>query len=107
MPTYEYDCATCGGFEETRPMAEYDQPQPCPGCGDLAPRAIFSVPAMAMMDGAARSAHATNERSANAPRRSHAGNCGCCRPGKLSAESVSAPATKSVGANSRPWMISH
>jgi putative FmdB family regulatory protein len=107
MPTYEYDCAACGPFEESRPMAEYDQPQPCPGCGALAPRAIFSVPAMAMMDGAARTAHATNERSANAPRRAHAGNCGCCRPSKLSAESVTGPALKSAGSNQRPWMVGH
>ena len=86
-------------------MAEYDKPQPCPGCGALAPRAIFSVPAMATMDGAARTAHATNERSANAPRRSHASGCGCCRPGRLSAESVSAPKASAVGG--RPWMVGH
>lgn len=86
-------------------MAEYDKPQPCPGCGAPAPRAIFSVPAMAMMDGAARTAHATNERSANAPRRSHASGCGCCRPGRLSAESVSAPKASAVGG--RPWMVGH
>ena len=86
-------------------MAEYDKPQPCPGCGALAPRAIFSVPAMAMMDGAARTAQATNERSANAPRRSHASGCGCCRPGRLSAESVSAPKASAVGG--RPWMVGH
>jgi putative FmdB family regulatory protein len=32
MPTYDYGCDTCGPFSESRPMAEFAQPQPCPGC---------------------------------------------------------------------------
>ena len=33
MPTYEYECPDCGPFSDVRPMAEFDQPQPCPDCG--------------------------------------------------------------------------
>src|SRR5262249_10089248 len=40
MPTYDYDCGRCGPFSESHPMAEFDRPQPCPGCGDSAPRAL-------------------------------------------------------------------
>jgi putative FmdB family regulatory protein len=35
MPTYDYGCERCGRFIETRPMAEFALPQPCPNCGDL------------------------------------------------------------------------
>ena len=104
MPMYDYLCEACGPFTETRPMAEFAAPLPCPGCGLAAPRALLSVPALALMAASRRTAHATNERSANAPRRSHPAGCGCCAPrrGKLAAEPV-APAPPSA----RPWMLSH
>ena len=104
MPVYDYLCETCGPFTEARPMAEFAAPQACPECAQAAPRALLSVPALAMMPAARRAAFATNERSANAPRRGHAAGCGCCAPrrGKLAAE----PAAKSFPA-ARPWMLSH
>jgi len=102
MPQYDYGCPSCGSFTLSRPMAEYDRPQPCPGCGETAPRVLLTVPAIGGMDGASRVAAATNERSANEPRRSHPGGCGCCRPSKLKAEAVAASAP-----SSRPWMIGH
>jgi hypothetical protein len=98
-------CLPCGPFELARPMAEYAQPQPCPGCGERAGRAMLTVPALAGMDAGRRAAYATNERSANAPQRSagrHPAACGCCAPRKLKAEAVG---TASPG--SRPWMIGH
>ncbi|MBN8903512.1 MAG: zinc ribbon domain-containing protein, partial [Rhodospirillales bacterium] len=46
MPTYDYECATCGPFTESRPMAEFAAPQPCPECGTSSPR-MLSVTAIA------------------------------------------------------------
>ncbi len=108
MPTYEYDCPACGPFEAVRPMAEFQAPQPCGGCGGTAPRVMLSAPRLAGMDASRRAAFATNERSANAPRSSrgaHAAGCGCCKPRSrtLSAEAVG---PKSFPA-ARPWMIGH
>ena len=108
MPTYEYDCPRCGPFEAVRPMAEFQAPHPCAGCGDPAARVLLSAPRLSGMDAGRRDAFATNERSANAPKRSggaHPSSCGCCKPRSrtLSAEAV--PAKSSPAA--RPWMIGH
>lgn len=105
MPVYDYLCGDCGPFSATRPMAAYADPAACSGCGGDAPRALLTAPAFAGMEGAARRAHATNERSAHAPlqSRKHPASCGCCRPTKRVAEAVGA---KSFPA-ARPWMISH
>ncbi len=104
MPVYDYLCADCGPFSALRPMSAYASPAPC-GCGAEAPRALLTAPTFAGMDTGARRAHATNERSANAPlqSRKHPASCGCCRPTKRTAEAVGA---KSFPA-ARPWMISH
>ena len=78
MPNYEYECETCGPFTENRPMAEFDQPQPCPDCGDMAPR-LLTCPALA--GGAVESVGMA------AP--SHPGGCACCAaPRSWSAEAV-------------------
>jgi putative FmdB family regulatory protein len=77
MPTYDYECADCGPFSEVRPMAEYDHPQPCPDCGQGAPR-LLTAPALG---GGAQEVSA-------APARAHAGGCACCMPRRLSAEAV-------------------
>jgi len=108
MPTYEYDCPSCGPFEAIRPMAEFQAPHPCAGCGGAAPRVLLSAPRLGAMDAGQRHAHATNERSSNVPKQSrgrHPASCGCCKPRSrtLSAEAVPA---KSFPA-ARPWMISH
>ncbi len=110
MPVYDYLCDGCGPFTALRPMSEFQAPQPCDGCGAPARRAILTAPAFSAMDGGQRRAHATNERSANAPTRSlgrHPTGCGCCKPRSpaLSAEAVAAPAKSFPAA--RPWMISH
>ena len=79
MPNYEYECETCGPFMENRPMAEFDRPQPCPDCGDMAPR-LLTCPALgggAVEGGAMPSAPA------------HAGGCACCAgPRSWSADAV-------------------
>lgn len=109
MPTYQYECPACGPFEAVRPMVEYRQAHACRYGAD-APRAMLSAPGLAGMDPSRRSAFATNERSANAPKQSlgrHPKECGCCGPRSraMSAQSVAAPAKSFPAA--RPWMISH
>lgn len=105
MPAYDYLCEKCGPFTETRPMAEYELPSDCPGCGEEAPRAILSAPYFSGLSADRRLAHAVNERSANAPRLSsvaahkHSASCGCS--GKSSS------AAKKSFPKKRPWMISH
>jgi putative FmdB family regulatory protein len=113
MPVYDYLCSECGPFTDLRPMAECDAPQPCPGCGGLAPRALLTAPHFALMAAERRLAHAMNERSADAPQRltewktEHGAGCRCCA-GKASMRKV---ARWKNGAKSfpsgRPWMISH
>lgn len=81
MPTYDYGCASCGPFSETRPMAEFAQPQVCPRCGDLAPRIVVTAPALG---------GGTAAPEASAPRpRMHPGGCSCCAaPRRFAAEAV-------------------
>ena len=109
MPVYDYSCVACGEFTVLRPMAEYDQPHPCPGCGAFAPRVLLTVPALAMMDGARRIAMATNERNSHAPRRaekSHGSNCTCCGGLNSGRTRHGKDGSKSFP-SARPWMVSH
>ncbi|WP_332118515.1 zinc ribbon domain-containing protein [Azorhizobium caulinodans] len=117
MPVYDYMCEDCGPFTQMHPMSVCADPQACPDCGLLAPRAFLSAPYFAGMDSARRSAIATNERSANAPMTSsefaakkHGAGCSCCS-GMQSRSKKSRTATAPSGAKSfpsaRPWMISH
>ena len=32
MPTYDYACADCGGFDAFRSLADRNQPALCPDC---------------------------------------------------------------------------
>ena len=111
MPLYEYACGDCGGFTASNPLSKYREPQPCPGCGSMAERALLSAPALSTMPAATRTAHATNERSAHMPRTSaeagtrHGVGCSCCSTGKSNA--VKAPDGSKMFPTKRPWMISH
>lgn len=79
MPTYEYECTDCGPFSAVRPMAEFDRPQPCPDCAQLAPR-LLTAPALG---------GGTQEADAGgAPARAHGGSCACCMPRRLAAEAI-------------------
>lgn len=81
MPTYDYGCETCGPFSESRPMAEFALPQPCPACGEPAPRIVLTAPALGG-GGESRDAAAP-------PPRMHPGGCACCSaPRRFAAEAV-------------------
>ena len=113
MPMYEYLCEQCGAFAEVRPMAEYDRPQVCPGCGLEAPRVILTAPAFSGLSDTRRLAHATNERSANSPRTlaetkaTHGRGCSCCSGKSKSSRTVKAKNGAKTFPKARPWMISH
>jgi len=104
MPVYQYECSECGSFTMLRPMAECFLPGCCPGCGSDAQREI-SAPHLGNLSSDANRAHAVNERSAHAPRRSgghvHSASCSCG-----SGKKTAASAAKSFP-GARPWMISH
>ena len=112
MPTYEYRCVDCGDFTASQPIAQYQQPQPCPDCGADSPRALLTAPAFAGMSSGTRHAHATNERSSHAPECSsdqkprHSAGCGCCGAGQKSNAVKAADGSKTFPTK-RPWMISH
>jgi putative FmdB family regulatory protein len=67
VPTYDYRCSRCGGFELLRPLAKADAEASCPGCGDAA-RRIFTAPALRRLDPALRRALDAGAGSAEAPR---------------------------------------
>jgi hypothetical protein len=94
-------------------MAECDAPQDCPRCDSTSPRVILTAPNFFCMSSDKRKAHATNERSANAPKTldqykaSHGPGCGCCSPGKPSRLVKKTRAGSKSFPTARPWMISH
>ncbi|MEM6356175.1 MAG: zinc ribbon domain-containing protein [Pseudomonadota bacterium] len=108
MPLYEYECQEHGVFEATRPMAQFDQPCPCPVCGELSPRAT-SLPRVAALSEHARRAHATNERARHEPRSSRDSdprNLPNGSTGRGRRALQRADGSKSNPA-SRPWMLSY
>jgi len=114
MPVYDYLCGDCGPFTEMRPMAECEKPCECPHCRRDAPRAYLTAPNFFGMAPERRLAHATNERSANAPstlsslKRNHGAGCACCSGKSKSSRPVAKGRDGSKSfPGSRPWMISH
>ena len=107
MPVYDYECRECGVFTALRPMSECREPLSCLECGKMAPRVFLSMPAIAGMDPARRTAIAVNERSSHEPRfsRAHGNGCACCsaKGGKTTGKSGGAKSFPKA----RPWMISH
>jgi putative FmdB family regulatory protein len=113
MPTYDYECAGCGGFDALRSVSRRDEPAACPRCGAAAPRVMSAAPRLALMADGTRRAIAVNERAAHEPKRSgdyarlrHPAGCGCCSGAKRSA-TVTAPNGAKAFPSKRPWMISH
>ena len=113
MPTYDYACAGCGGFDAIRMLAQRDAPAACPDCGAESPRVFVAAPRLALMDGGTRTAILTNERARHEPtmsrdyqRLKHPSGCGCCSTGKRGATVTGANGNKAFPSK-RPWMISH
>ncbi len=113
MPTYDYACPGCGGFDAIRSLAQRDAPAACPDCGAAAPRVLVAAPRLALLDGGARTALATHERARHEPKSSreyarlkHPTGCGCCATGKRGATVTGAVGQKAFPSK-RPWMISH
>lgn len=113
MPTYDYDCADCGGFDAIRAQAQRNDPCACPDCGAASPRVFVTAPRLACLSGDTRRAMDRNERAVHAPRSSagyqrlrHPGGCGCCQPVRSGA-TVTAPNGAKAFPTRRPWMISH
>jgi len=73
MPLYDYACESCGRFSAARPLKEFDQPMPCPGCGAPAPRALTTPAVLGRM---ARGQGEAGE--AGYRRLRHAAACACC-----------------------------
>ncbi len=113
MPTYDYACTTCGGFDAIRSLAQRNEAATCPDCNAVSPRVFVSAPRLALMDGSTRTALSTNERARHEPKTSrdyarlkHPAGCGCCNTGKRGATVTGANGNKAFPSK-RPWMISH
>lgn len=109
MPTYDYICAGCGGFEAIRAIRSRDEPIDCPSCGVQAAR-VIAASQLAYLAQDVRHAHEVNERSAHAPRQSsatrHPSGCSCCSAARRRSTQVAPNGDKSFPGR-RPWMISH
>jgi putative FmdB family regulatory protein len=113
MPTYDYACAACGGFDAIRSLSQRDAPVGCPRCDTPSPRVFVAAPRLALMEDSTRTALATNERARHEPKSSrdyarlkHPAGCGCCATGKRGATLTAANGNKAFPSK-RPWMISH
>ncbi|MEP3845153.1 MAG: zinc ribbon domain-containing protein [Paracoccaceae bacterium] len=103
MPTYEYTCPTCGVFENTAPISQFDAPSSCPTCQTLAPRNLLSVPSLSVVSALSRKAHNINERASDSPKRAKEHGLTPTGP-KIHSK---APNGAKSMPSSRPWMLSH
>ena len=113
MPTYDYACPGCGGFDALRSFAQRDEPAACPDCATPSPRVFAAMPRLACLSSETRRAMETNERARHEPKSSgsyqrmrHPAGCGCCSTGKRGATVTAANGAKAFPSK-RPWMISH
>ncbi|MCY1512213.1 putative regulatory protein, FmdB family [compost metagenome] len=114
MPTYDYACGQCGGFESLRPSGQRDEPAACPDCGSASPCVFTAAPRLALMAADTRHAMATNERARHEPSSSrdyarlrHPSGCGCCSGSSRRSATQTAPNGAKSAPSRRPWMISH
>jgi putative FmdB family regulatory protein len=114
VPTYDYACPACGGFDAIRSLAERDRPAACPDCGSDAARVFVAAPRLALLEAGTRTAFATNERARHEPMSSretgrlrHPHGCGCCRTGAQRGATLTGANGNKAFPSKRPWMISH
>lgn len=116
MPVYDYKCRDHGVFYHLQTIVAFDQPCPCPSCGDLSPRIIRIAPEVTRLTNAKREAFATNEKAQHEPIVStkdqrqhdarHHAQCGCAHERGKSKLFYTAKGEKYFP-SMRPWMISH
>lgn len=114
MPTYDYACPACGGFDAFRTVSARNDPAACPGCGTDSPRVFATAPRLACLESNTRRALDINERARHEPRSSkdyarlrHPSGCGCCSPSTRRTATVTSPSGAKAFPSKRPWMISH
>lgn len=115
MPTYDYECAQCGGFDAIRSVGQRDVAAHCPVCASASPRVWAAAPRLALLAGDTRRAMDVNERARHEPKSSrdyqrlrHPAGCGCCSGGaSRNKTTVTAPNGAKAFPSKRPWMISH
>jgi putative FmdB family regulatory protein len=118
MPTYDYACSDCGGFDAFRSVSQRNDACACPTCGGASTRVFVSTPWLACTSPEQRRAHETNEKAQHAPRSSkdtegsygrmrHPSGCGCCSTSARRSSTVTAPNGAKTFPTKRPWMISH
>lgn len=114
MPTYDYACPQCGGFDAFRTLAARNEAAACPDCGSASLRVFATAPRLALMEGSTRRAMDANERARHEPKRSgdyarlkHPAGCGCCSSAGKRGATVTAPNGNKAFPSKRPWMISH
>ena len=114
MPTYDYECRDCGGFDALRSLAQRNEPAACPDCGAASPRVFASAPRLGLLEEGTRRAMDVNERARHEPRSSrdyqrlkHPAGCGCCSTGRARKATLTAPDGAKSFPGKRPWMISH
>lgn len=113
MPTYDYECAGCGGFEAIRSISARNEAAACPECHQPAPRVLVASFGLAFLDGSTVKAMDANERARHEPKSSknyashkHPAGCGCCSSSRKTT-TVTAPNGAKAFPSKRPWMISH
>jgi putative FmdB family regulatory protein len=87
MPLYEYQCGSCGLFEQWRSMAEATNPMHCPTCDAIAKR-IFSPPSV-LLSSSLRLSNSSAE------------------PKRVTRSQEPTPPRVQSHSHGRPWMISH
>ena len=114
MPTYDYACPACGGFDAFRTLAARNEAAACPDCGGASPRVFASAPRLALLDGSTRRSLDINERARHEPKRSgeyarlkHPSGCGCCSTSSKRSATVTGANGNKAFPSKRPWMISH
>ncbi|MDM0045881.1 zinc ribbon domain-containing protein [Variovorax dokdonensis] len=115
MPTYDYECRDCGGFDAIRALRDRNEPAPCPHCAAASPRVFASAPRLGLLEESTRRAMDVNERASHEPKTSrdyqrfkHPAGCGCCsNSSRTRKATVTAPNGAKAFPSKRPWMISH
>jgi len=77
MPLYDYSCPRCGRFSALRPMAQHDQPQPCPQCGAISARMLSAVAIIGSSSSSSSSSSGAFSGGSGGRYR-HMGGCSCC-----------------------------